>query len=101
MFRHGIRIDEEELAALCRRNHVEKLSFFGSFTRDDFGPDSDIDVLVEFIPGARVGLFELCAMEEQLSELCGGRTVQISTPRSLSKYFRSRVLEEAQVQYVG
>jgi uncharacterized protein len=94
-----IKIPKEEIAAFCRRNHIRRLAFFGSVLRDDFTPESDVDVLVEFEPGARVGLFELFDMEQELSHLLGGRKVDINTPRSLSKYFREEVLQKAEVQY--
>ena len=94
-----IRVPNEAISEFCRRCHIRKLSFFGSVLRDDFGPDSDIDVLVEFEPGTRVGFFELFDMEEQLSRILGGRKVDINTPKSLSKYFRDDVLGEAEVQY--
>jgi len=90
---------KEEIAEFCRRHSIRKLAFFGSVLRDDFGPDSDVDVLVEFEPGAHVGLFELYDMEQQLSRYLGGRKVEINTLRSLSKYFRDDVLAEAEVQY--
>jgi hypothetical protein len=67
--------------------------------RDDFRPDSDIDVLVEFEPDADVGFFELYDIEQELSALLGGRKVDINTPQCLSKYFRDNVLAEAEVQY--
>lgn len=101
MVKHGIEIPNREwLSDFCARHRVRKLSFFGSFTRDDFGPNSDIDVLVEFKPQAGVGLFELAAMERELSEAIGGRTVEINTPGSLSRYFREDVLAEAEEAYV-
>ena len=79
-----IDIPKAEIAEFCRRNRIRRLAFFGSVLRDDFGPDSDVDVLAEFEPGAVVG----------------GRTVQISTPKWLSKYFRDEVIAEAEVAYV-
>ncbi len=94
-----ITAQEEEIAEFCRRRRIRKLAFFGSVLRDDFGPDSDVDVLVEFEPGARVGLFELYDIEQELSCYLGGRKVEINTLRSLSKYFRDDVLAEAEVQY--
>jgi predicted nucleotidyltransferase len=102
MVRHGIDIPSQEwLREFCERHRVHRLSFFGSFTRDDFGPDSDIDVLVEFQPNAGVGLFELAGMEEELAAAMGGRRVEINTPNSLSPYFRERVLSQAEEAYVG
>ena len=101
MVKHGIEIPSAEwLADFCERHRVRKLSFFGSFTRDDFGQESDIDVLVEFKPNAGVGLFELAAMEREMSGVMGGRMVEINTPNSLSKYFRDEVLAEAEGAYV-
>ena len=95
-----IAVPSDSLAEFCRRNRIRRLAFFGSVLRDDFGPASDVDVLAEFDPGAVVGLFEIYDMEQELSALLGGRAVQISTPRWLSKYFRDQVLAEAEVAYV-
>ena len=95
-----INVPSDEVADFCRRNHIRRLAFFGSLLRDDFGPDSDVDVLVEFEPGARVGLFELFDMEQELSRLLGGRKVDINTRQNLSKYFRDEVMQEAEEQYV-
>jgi predicted nucleotidyltransferase len=94
-----IIIPQEKVRDFCHRNHIQKLALFGSVLRDDFGSESDIDVLVEFEPGAGVGFFELYDMEEEFSRLFGGRKVEITTPRSLSKYFRDSVLKNAEVQY--
>ena len=98
----GMQIDVpgEELAEFCAANHIRRLSFFGSVLRDDFGPDSDIDVLVEFEPGHVPGLFRLTGMELALSSVLGGRKVEMHTVNGLSPYFRQEVLREAQVQYV-
>ena len=95
-----IQIPKEPLAEFCRRNHVRKLALFGSVLRDDFRPDSDVDVLVEFEPGASVGFFRLAAMETELTELLK-RRVDLRTPAELSRYFRDEVLREAEVQYVA
>ncbi len=95
-----ISVPQEEIREFCNRHHIRKLALFGSVLRDDFGPESDIDVLVEFEPDAGVGFFELYDMEEELSRLFGGRNVQMMTPRSLSKYFRDSVVGGAEVQYV-
>jgi hypothetical protein len=96
---HGIDIPEERLASFCRRHHIARLSFFGSVVRDDFGPDSDIDVLVEFEPGHTPGL-AFFGMQEELGEILG-RKVDLNTPGFLSKHFRDEVLAEAEVQYVS
>ncbi|TMA12134.1 MAG: nucleotidyltransferase family protein [Deltaproteobacteria bacterium] len=95
-----IPISRSEIADFCRRHRIRKLSLFGSLLRDDFGPKSDVDVLVEFEPDARVGFFKLYDLEQQLSQLLGGRRVDINTPNSLSKHFRDEVLAEAEVLYV-
>jgi predicted nucleotidyltransferase len=93
-------ISKSQIADFCRRHHVRKLSLFGSSIRDDFGPQSDVDVLVEFEPDAKVGLFKLYDLELELSKILGGRRIDINTPKSLSKHFRDRVLAEAEVLYV-
>jgi predicted nucleotidyltransferase len=95
-----IEIPKDKIADFCRRNQIRRLSLFGSVLRDDFQPGSDVDVLVEFEPGARVGFFELYDMEQELSRLLGCRKVDMNTPKSLSKYFRNEVMQEAEVQYV-
>ena len=95
----NLQIDQDALAVFCKRHKIAKLSLFGSVLRDDFGPDSDVDVLVEFEPGAKVGL-AFFAIQQELSELVQ-RKVDLHTPGFLSKYFRSRVLAEAEVQYVA
>ena len=88
----------EEIAQFCRRHHIRKLSLFGSVLRDDFRPDSDIDVLVEFEPGHAVG-FAIIDMEEELSGLFGGHKVDIVQEKFLNKRLRGRVLADAEVQY--
>lgn len=94
-----IKMPQNKIADFCRRNKIRRLSLFGSVLREDFGPGSDIDVLVEFEPEARVGFFELFDMEQELSVLFGGRKVEINTPNSISRYFRDTILQEARVQY--
>jgi predicted nucleotidyltransferase len=94
-----IDIPKGRIAEFCRRNHIRRLSLFGSVLRDDFGPQSDVDVLVEFEPGTRVGL-AFFGMEIELSEMLG-RKVDLNTPEFLSRYFRDEVLAEAEVQYVA
>lgn len=94
---HNVQLSAERLAAYCRRHHIRRLSLFGSILRDDFQADSDVDVLVEFEPGHVPGL-SFFSIQVELAELLG-REVDLHTPASLSKYFRDRVLAEAQVQY--
>lgn len=96
--RNKLQFSREKLAAFCRKHHIRKLSLFGSVLRDDFRPDSDVDVLVEFEPGHVPGFITLSAMQIELSEILG-RQADIRTPASLSRYFRQQVLESAQVQY--
>ncbi|MDY7011255.1 MAG: nucleotidyltransferase family protein [Planctomycetota bacterium] len=93
-----IDIPKEKIAEFCRRNRIRRLALFGSVLRGDFRPDSDIDVLVEFEPGARVGMLRLAGMEIELSGLLG-RKVDLNTPGFLCDYFRDQVLAEAEVQY--
>ncbi len=98
--RAHIAIPEDRIGEFCRRHHIRVLSLFGSVLRDDFGPASDVDVLVEFEDGKAPGLIRLAGMELELSQMLGGRKVDMNTPLCLSPYFRDRVKEEAEVQYV-
>ncbi len=95
-----IAIDHERVGELCRRSHVRRLSFFGSVLRDDFGAESDVDVLVEFEPEATVGYFAMARLERELEGILG-RKVDLRTPKELSRYFRDQVLEDAQEEYVA
>ena len=79
---------------------MARLSLFGSVLTGRLGPDSDIDMLVEFLPDAEPTYFDLIALEQRLTELIG-RTVDLRTPAELSRYFRDRVMKEAQVQYAA
>lgn len=94
-----INIPRQKITEFCQRNHISKLSLFGSVLRSDFGPDSDIDMLVEFTPEQCPGFFKLAGMEIELTELLG-RKVDLRTPEELSRYFRQKVLDSAQVLYV-
>jgi len=94
----NITIPQDKVADFCQRHAISKLSLFGSVLRDDFRPDSDIDVLVEFEPGHVPGFITLGQMQIELSELLG-RAVDLKTPASLSRYFRQQVVNTAQVQY--
>ena len=96
----SITIDHARIVEFCRRNHVCRLSFFGSVLRDDFGPASDVDVLVEFEPEATVGYFSMSRMEQELTDLFG-RQVDMRTPKELSRYFRDQVVADAQEEYVA
>lgn len=94
-----ITVDRKRLAEFCREHHIRRLALFGSALRDDFGPDSDIDVLVEFEPGSTPGLLGMARLERELAAIFGGRKVGLRTPEDLSRYFREDVLREAEVQY--
>ena len=96
---NGIHIPRERIAAFCRTHGIRRLALFGSVLRDDFGPESDIDVLIEFQPGVRVGL-AFIRLQDELSEILG-HTVDLNTPGSISRYFRDEVLEEAEELYVA
>jgi uncharacterized protein len=93
-----VSISKNQIAEFCQRNHIRKLSLFGSVLRDDFGPESAIDVLVEFESGAKVGLLKMARIERDLSELLQ-RKIDLRTPEDLSRYFRQEVLNTATVQY--
>ena len=98
---HGIKIPKQKLVAYCKKNHIKKLAFFGSFLRDDFRSESDIDILVEFERGHTPGFFDLVRMEEQLSRFFKGKEIDLRTPNDLSRYFREKVIRDAEVLYVG
>jgi uncharacterized protein len=92
-----VKFPKRKIADFCRRHHIRKLAVFGSALREDFRPDSDLDVLVEFDPKHTPGL-AFFGIEQELSELLG-RKVDLNTPQFLSPYFRDKVLAEAEVQY--
>ena len=91
------RLPRKRLAMFCREHHIRKLSLFGSVLTNDFRPDSDIDVLVEFEPGHVPG-FAIIEMENEFSRLVG-RKVDLRTAGDLSRYFRDKVVREAKVEY--
>ena len=93
-----IDLPHEKIAEFCRKNHIRRLSLFGSFLNGSPGPDSDMDFLVEFDPDHIPGLFGLAGMELELSRIIG-RKADLRTPRDLSRYFRQEVLRTAEVQY--
>ena len=94
-------LDPLALAALCQQHSIRKLSLFGSELKGTARPDSDIDLWVEFEEGARPSLFDMAQIEIDLSELLGGRQVDLRTAAELSRYFREEVVRTAQVQYVS
>jgi predicted nucleotidyltransferase len=91
--------DSEALEALCRYYHIRKLSLFGSALKGSARPDSDIDLLVEFEPGAKPGLLTMAEIEIELSPLLGGRKADLRTAQDLRRYFRDDVVRTAEVQY--
>ncbi|MCY3022894.1 MAG: nucleotidyltransferase family protein [Planctomycetota bacterium] len=93
-----VKLDKGRLAEFCRHNHIRTLALFGSVLRDDFRPDSDVDVLVEFEPGQTFG-FRIFRLEEQLSQLLGGHKVDLVNQKYLNPRIRDRVLAAAEVQY--
>jgi uncharacterized protein len=94
-----IEVPREKIADFCQRYHIRKLAFFGSVLREDFTPESDVDVLVEFEPGHVPGL-AFFAMQDELSNILGYK-VDLNTKGFLSKYFRDEVLRESRVEYVA
>ena len=99
MSKINIKVPRQKVADFCQRYHVRKLAFFGSVLREDFGPSSDVDVLVEFEPGHVPGL-AFFAMQDELSQILG-RKVDLNTEGFISKYFRDEVVRESRVEYVA
>ena len=95
-----IDIDREVIADFCRRHRIRKLSLFGSVLRDDFGPESDVDVLVEFEPDEEPGLLGLAGMQLELEQILA-RPVDLRTPEDLSRHFRDDVMRSAEIQYAA
>jgi len=93
-----IELPKERIKEFCKRHHIRKLSLFGSALRDDFSPESDLDILEEFDPAHIPGLIRLAGMEIELTEILG-RKVDIRTAQDLSRYFRDEVLNSSKVQY--
>ena len=96
----NIAIPTEQIAALCQQRHITKLSLFGSVLRDDFSPQSDIDVLVEFEPGFIPGFIKLYEIQEELSALFDDRrSIDLVTPKFLNPRIRDKVLATAEICY--
>lgn len=98
MGKANINIPLNIIARFCEKNHILKLALFGSVLRDDFKPDSDVDMLVEFEPEHLPGLFTLAGMEIELTNSLG-REVELRTAEDLSRYFRDEVVKLAEVIY--
>ena len=92
------KIPKNKLIEFCKKNHIRKLSIFGSAIHGQLGPDSDVDLLVEFEQGHTPGLFSIVKMEMELAEMLG-RKVDLRTPEDLSQYFRDEVIRDAEIQY--
>jgi len=99
MVQQNIDVPRDKLADFCVRHHIRRLAFFGSVLREDFRPDSDVDVLVEFEPEHVPGLIALVEMETELSGLLGNRKVDLVTQGFLNRRIRNRILAEAEVAY--
>lgn len=95
-----LALPADRLAAFCRANHIRRLSLFGSALHGELRPDSDVDLLVEFEPRARVGLIRMAGLQRELGELLG-RTVDLRTAADLSRYFRDEVVRTAEVQFAA
>jgi predicted nucleotidyltransferase len=93
-----IKVPEKQLAKFCERHHITRLSLFGSVLRDDFGPESDIDVLVEFDPEHMPG-WEIVDVSDELSALLGGHRIDLVNPKYLNPRLKHRILESAVLQY--
>jgi len=98
MFRLTNHLSQEQLQSFCRKNHITKISLFGSALRDELTPESDIDLLVEFEDGHIPGLITLAGMEIELSKAIG-RKVDLRTALDLSRFFRDEVVRQAEIQY--
>jgi len=94
-----IAIPAANIRQFCILNQIKRLALFGSVLRDNFRSDSDIDIIVEFMPGKRVGMLTMVRIERELSQIFEGRKVDLRTPAELSRYFRDDVLQKAEVCY--
>jgi predicted nucleotidyltransferase len=96
-----LQFSSDALRELCERWHVRRLAFFGSILRDDFREDSDVDLLVEFLPGLAPTLFSVEQMRRELSQVFGGRAVDLLTPASIKSRLREQILKQAVEQYAA
>ena len=94
-----LRFNRERLSAVCRNYRIRNLAVFGSALRDDFRPDSDVDLLIEFEPTFRPGLTGLHELERELSAAFGGHRVDMVNPKYLNRRIRDRILNAAEVQF--
>lgn len=93
-----LAISRDDVAAFCRKNGIRRFSLFGSVLRDDFGPDSDVDVLAEFGPGVRFGYLRLMAMQEELTQIIG-RRAEIFEFRALRPWMQEEVAGTMELFY--
>lgn len=98
MLNHNITLPMDAIIAFCEKYPIRKLSLFGSVLRDDFRPDSDVDVLVEFVPHSGVTYFDMADMKDDLESIFG-REVDLLTPAAVSRRFRQKVLDSAVTVY--
>jgi uncharacterized protein len=98
MLTANLPISQDDVAAFCRKHHIRRFAFFGPVVRDDFGPESDVDCLVEFQEGHHPGWY-IVDLEEEFSRLVGGREVQFVNPKYLNRHLRERILAEAEERY--
>lgn len=96
----GLNFPDDQLSEFCRRHGVRRLSLFGSVLRDDFGPESDVDMLVEFMPGRTPGIIGFGGMILELSSMIG-RRIDLRTPDDLSRHFRPAVLRESRTLHAA
>jgi predicted nucleotidyltransferase len=94
----NIDLPQEQLTAFCQRHHIAYLALFGSALRDNFGPESDLDMLVEFEPGTKIGLLEFIGIQRELSSLLG-RPVDLVPRDGLKWVIRDEVLASAKAIY--
>lgn len=94
-------VDSDTLRVFCQKHHIRRLSVFGSVLKGTAGPNSDIDLLVEFEPSRTPGLLAVSAMENELSVMFGGRKVDLRTAADLSRHFREEVLRTARLEYAA
>ena len=99
MLPKNIPVTEAQISDFCRRHHIRKLTFFGSVLGEDFRPDSDVDVLVEFEAGHTPG-FCVYDIEQELSQLCGGRRIDMVNPKYINRWLKDNVLSTAEPAYV-
>jgi len=99
-----IEISKERIEEFCRSNHIRSMAFFGSVLREDFGPDSDVDVMVEFEEGKEPGLFGIVDMQEKLSEILGHKVDLVerrAVERSENYIRRRHILQSLETIYVA